>query len=81
MYCHISFVESGDKLVAVEARRDTLFGLLAASWQLTDTLNALASELQQDGLALASSALAQALRAADQRASIEVLLPSARSGR
>ncbi len=68
-------------VVAVEARRDTLFGLLATSWQLTDTLNALAAELQQDGLAQATSPLGQALRAAEQRASIEVLLPSGRSGR
>ena len=63
---------------AIEARRDTLFGLLATSWQLTDTLNAFAAELQHDGLAHATSALGQALRAADQRASLGVLVPSAR---
>lgn len=60
-------------VAAIEARRDTLFGLLARSWQLTDTLNGLADELQRDGLARASSALGQALRAAEQRASLEAL--------
>jgi HD-like signal output (HDOD) protein len=60
-------------VAAIEARRDTLFALLAMSWQLTDALNALADELQREGLERATSALGQALRAAEQRATLEVL--------
>ena len=58
---------------AVESRRDSLFALLALPWQLTDSLSALAAELQHGGVAQAQSALGQALNKADQRASLEVL--------
>ena len=60
-------------MVGVESQRDTLFGLLAAPWQLTDQLSALATELLAGGLAQAQSGLGQALRAADHRASLAVL--------
>lgn len=58
---------------AVEARRDTLFGLLATPWQLSEAFTALAGELQISGVAQARSALGQALCAADHQASLQML--------
>jgi hypothetical protein len=42
-------------------------------WQLTDALTELAVELLDGGLAAARSPLGEALRAADTRASLEML--------
>jgi HD-like signal output (HDOD) protein len=58
---------------AVEAQRDPLFAALATSWQLTDGLSALASELHQQGLVQAQSALGNALRSAHQPATLAML--------
>ena len=57
----------------VQRRSDTLFAMLAASWQLTDGLTALAAELRQHGLPQVQSALGHALRSADQRATLSML--------
>lgn len=62
---------------AFEARRDKFFAMLVIPWQLTDSLTALAAELQENGLAAARSELAQALRAADRHACTQVLADSA----
>ena len=58
---------------AFEGRRETFFALLVMPWQLTDGLTALGVELLDGGLACATSRLGEALRAADERASLEVL--------
>ena len=58
---------------AFETRRETFFALLVMPWQLTDGLTALGVELLDGGLACATSRLGESLRAADERASLEVL--------
>ena len=60
-------------VAAFESRRETFFALLVMPWQLTDGLTALGVELLDGGLAAASSRLGEALRAADARASREML--------
>lgn len=53
------------------ARRDRLFGVVAQQWQLPAALGAVAAEVSQRGLAAAGgSALARALHAGDQLASL-----------
>lgn len=53
------------------ARRDRLFGVVAQQWQLPTALGAVAAEVSHRGLAAAGgSALAQALHAGDQLASL-----------
>ncbi len=58
---------------AFEPRRESFFALLVMPWQLTDALTALGAELLDSGLCAARSPLGQALRAADARASLEML--------
>jgi HDOD domain len=58
---------------AFETRRETFFALLVMPWQLTDGLTELGVELLDGGLPAATSQLGEALRAADERASLEVL--------
>lgn len=60
-------------MTEVEARRDRLFALLAAPWQLTESLTALATELIDGGLAGAPPGLGQALCVADHRATLEMV--------
>jgi HD-like signal output (HDOD) protein len=60
-------------VAAFEPRRESFFALLVMPWQLTDALTELAVELLDGGLAAARSPLGEALRAADTRASLEML--------
>ena len=60
-------------VAAFEPRRESFFALLVMPWQLTDALTELAVELLDGGLAAACSPLGEALRAADTRASLEML--------
>jgi HD-like signal output (HDOD) protein len=60
-------------VTAFEPRRESFFALLVMPWQLTDALTELAVELLDGGLAAARSPLGEALRAADARASLEML--------
>ena len=60
-------------MMAVQARRDTLFALLVMPWQLADTINSLAAELLAGGGEPAASPLGQALGVADHRASLQML--------
>lgn len=56
-----------------DQRRETFFALLVIPWQLTAGLTALGIALRDGNLAGACSPLGEALRAADQRASVEML--------
>lgn len=56
-----------------DQRRETFFALLVIRWQLTTGLTALGTALRDGDLAGACSPLGEALRAADQRASLEML--------
>lgn len=58
---------------AFETRREMFFAMLVMHWQITDSLTALAAELLDGGFAAARSPLAQALRAADRNASLDML--------
>jgi len=60
-------------MTEVEARRDRLFALLAAPWQLTESLTALAAELHHGGLGGATSSLGLALQLADHRATLQMV--------
>jgi hypothetical protein len=56
-------------------RRDRLFALLVGSWELSETLSALAQEVSRTGLAGAESPLARMIVEADAAASRQVLGP------
>jgi len=56
-----------------EQRRETFFALLVIPWQLTAGLTALGTALRDGDRAGAASPLGEALRVADQRASLEML--------
>jgi HDOD domain len=56
-----------------DQRRETFFALLVIPWQLTAGLTALGTALRDGDLAGACSPLGEALRAAHQRASLEML--------
>ena len=56
-----------------DQRREAFFALLVIPWQLTAGLTALGIALRDGDLAGAGSALGEALRAADRRASLEML--------
>jgi len=56
-----------------DQRRETFFALLVIPWQLTAGLTALGTALRDGNLAGACSPLGEALRAADQRASLEMV--------
>ena len=58
---------------AFEVRREKFFATILQSWQLTDSLTALAAELLGDGVESAPSTLARTLRAADRCASLAML--------
>ena len=59
--------------LAFDMRREAFFMRLMMPWQLGDPLSELAMELLDGGLAAAHSPLGEALRAADQRATMEML--------
>ena len=56
-----------------DQRRETFFALLVIPWQLTAGLTSLGTALRDGNLAGACSPLGEALRAADQRASLEMV--------
>ena len=56
-----------------DRRREAFFALLVIPWQLTDSLTALGIALRDGDVAGARSPLGEALRAADQKASLEML--------
>ena len=58
---------------AFEVRREKFFASVLQSWQLTDSLTALAAELLGHGVEPAASTLAKILRAADRCASLAML--------
>ena len=58
---------------AFDQRRETFFAMLVIPWQLTGGLTALGTALRDGDLAGAHSPLGEALRAADQRACLEML--------
>ncbi len=60
-------------VVEFEQRREAFFALLVIPWQLTASLTALGTALRDGDLAGARSPLGEALRAANQRASLEML--------
>lgn len=64
---------SGAFAHAIERRRESFFALLVLPWQLGDALAALAIELVDSDLDDVASPLGEALRAADERASLEML--------
>jgi len=61
---------------AIERRRESFFALLVLPWQLSDALSALAVELIDSDIDDVRSPLGQALRAADEQASMEMLQAS-----
>ena len=56
-----------------DQRREAFFALLVIPWQLTSGLTALGKALRDGDLAAAGSPLGEALRAADRRASLEMM--------
>jgi hypothetical protein len=60
-------------VTAFDRRRETFFATLVIPWQLTGGLTALGIALRDGGPAGAHSPLGEALRAADQRACLEML--------
>jgi hypothetical protein len=58
---------------AFEQRRESFFAMLVIPWQLTDGLTALGTALADGDLAGTCSPLGEALRAAERRASLEML--------
>ena len=60
-------------VAAFEQRRESFFARLVIPWQLTEGLTALGVALLDGGLTGARSPLGEALRAAEQRASLEML--------
>ena len=58
---------------AFERRRESFFAMLVVPWQLTDGLTALGAALVDGDLARARSPLGEAMRAAEQRASRQML--------